>query len=145
MVFWFLDRKQASRIRRPIEAPILIVSGGMDRIVRPRVARALLRRYPLASFRFFPASGHWLFHEIGQRRVFDEVGDWIETLGERFHLLGGEPRGHHQPHRAVSGVDLAALSGARANQAGDSGRGDSSGDASGSSRKSEGEPSAPRV
>ncbi|MDF1851154.1 MAG: alpha/beta hydrolase [Verrucomicrobiales bacterium] len=97
MVFWFLDPSGTTRIERDIDAPILIVSGGMDRIVLPRVAKGLHRRYPLASFLSFPASGHWLFHEHGSERAFSAISDWMETIPERRSFIEGQKDAHHDP------------------------------------------------
>lgn len=86
IVFWWLDREGKTRIEEPIEAPMLIVSGGRDRIVHPRVARALSRRYPDADWRYFENTGHWIFHEKESAAIFGEVVGWLrglENVGSR--------------------------------------------------------------
>lgn len=97
LVFWFLDRSKTTRIEKEIDAPILILTGGMDRIVPSPVGKALHRRYPLATKLCFPASGHWLFHEFGSRRVFAAISDWIETIPERRRFIEEQKNAHHDP------------------------------------------------
>lgn len=97
LVFWFLDRSKTTRIDNEIDAPILILAGGMDRIVPDRVARSLHRRYPLATFLHFPASGHWLFHEHGSERVFTAISKWVETIPERRSFIEEQKNAHHEP------------------------------------------------
>src|SRR5690606_38897160 len=46
LVFWFLDRNRTTEIDfGKIDAPVLVVSSGKDRIVHPRIGTALHRRY----------------------------------------------------------------------------------------------------
>jgi pimeloyl-ACP methyl ester carboxylesterase len=67
---------------RRVTCPVLVVAGGSDRFVPPRVARRLARRYR-AAHREFPGMGHVLVSEPGWEAVVEYVGEWLAatTLG----------------------------------------------------------------
>tara|TARA_R110000850_G_scaffold239282_1_gene364096 strand:+ start:2053 stop:2883 length:831 start_codon:yes stop_codon:yes gene_type:complete len=82
LVFWFLDPNRTSTIRtKNLRAPILIVSGGRDRITSAPIARALAKCYPQAESQIYPHHGHWIFEEAGRDTTFSRIADWIERTG----------------------------------------------------------------
>ena len=100
IVFWFLDKTGATRVDvEKVDAPILIVSGGRDRIIRPAVSKALKRIYPAAEAIHFPRNGHWLAHEAGSHMVFRELVEWLDAdsvgsiskFEDQHHELPGLP------------------------------------------------------
>lgn len=101
IVFWWLDPNKSTRIEQAIDVPVLIVSGLQDRIVHPRVSKALAKRYPKATFCDFKKSGHWIFHEKGSEQIFAKVSHWIQTLdshhGNPTVSVPLEKRAHQTP------------------------------------------------
>ena len=96
LVFWWLDLRRTTRIELP-NVPTFIVSSGMDRVVHPRVARSLQKRYPHAEFQSFPENGHWIFHEAGAERIYEAIEIWLSAsfgtpgswINEWHHSPGG--------------------------------------------------------
>lgn len=86
MVFWWLDRKQATRIKQPVSGRKLIICCGQDRLVRPRVADKLRKRYSDAEFRMFPNNGHWIFDEPNDHHIFQQIVNWITEPAAVHHL-----------------------------------------------------------
>jgi pimeloyl-ACP methyl ester carboxylesterase len=82
IVFWFLQRERHSAVAAErITAPMLILAGTRDRVIRAGVTRRIARRYPQAILEFLPRRGHMLFldedgHEVGERVV-----DWLAAVG----------------------------------------------------------------
>lgn len=80
VVFWFLDKTNTTHVdTEKIVDPVLIVSSGRDRIMRPIISRTLKRLYPAADTRHFPRNGHWLAHEAGSHMVFREIVEWLDS------------------------------------------------------------------
>jgi pimeloyl-ACP methyl ester carboxylesterase len=82
IVFWFMDRRKASRVAAEhIQVPVLIQAGGKDRIIVPRVARRIAKRYTQAEFRLYSELGHMMFLEPGGEAVTADLLQWLDELG----------------------------------------------------------------
>jgi pimeloyl-ACP methyl ester carboxylesterase len=69
------------RVRRQaIRCPVLCVSGGEDRIISPRAARALAAGYS-AEHIIFNARGHWLIAPSATEEVAGSIGRWLHSQG----------------------------------------------------------------
>jgi pimeloyl-ACP methyl ester carboxylesterase len=74
---WWLDPFMTTRIAPgPIDAPVLAVAGGLDRIHPPSTVQrtALLLG---ADFEIFPQMSHWLIGEPGWEAVAAACLDWL--------------------------------------------------------------------
>ncbi|UOY00478.1 alpha/beta hydrolase [Blastococcus sp. PRF04-17] len=71
--------------RRSDRAPLLIVSGGLDRTIPDSLTRAAYRKYQKSSavteFRRFPDRGHSLTVDSGWREVANATLEWLGTQG----------------------------------------------------------------
>ena len=65
--------------RGAVRCPVLVVSGGADRLLRPAVAARLADFYN-AEHLIFPGRGHSLVAESLIETVAAEVREWIEGL-----------------------------------------------------------------
>jgi alpha-beta hydrolase superfamily lysophospholipase len=63
----------ASRIR----SPVLVIAGADDVAIRPRVQRAIARKYG-ATFRIYQGNAHFLIWEPGWDRIAADVAAWID-------------------------------------------------------------------
>ncbi|MEM7699392.1 MAG: alpha/beta fold hydrolase, partial [Verrucomicrobiota bacterium] len=98
IVLWFLDKGRASALPRHIPGTKLIITAGQDRIVTASVGEALAARYPDATVLEYPDNGHWLFHEPGSNRIFQDIADWLESVAELDrHVLA-----HHEQPKSKS-------------------------------------------
>ncbi|MDF1824638.1 MAG: alpha/beta fold hydrolase [Verrucomicrobiales bacterium] len=85
VVFSMLDRSKTTQVDpESIKTPILVVSSMEDKIIPPRVARAIYDHYPQAEYHGFAGHGHWIFHESGSERVYQALSDWLEALDISF-------------------------------------------------------------
>ncbi len=81
IVFWFLDRRRATEVpAEEVRCPVLVLTGGRDRVLPPGLVRRVAARYPQASFRVFPRLGHWLFEEPGSDQLRTELVSWVGAL-----------------------------------------------------------------
>jgi pimeloyl-ACP methyl ester carboxylesterase len=81
IVFWFFDRRHASRvIPEQIQAPVLVQAGGKDRIIVPRVARRIAKRYAQAEYQLYPELGHMMFLEPGGEAAMADLLHWLDKL-----------------------------------------------------------------
>jgi len=73
--------------RKADRAPLLIVSGGVDRTIPDSLTQAAYRQYAKSSavteFRQFPDRGHSLTVDSGWREVADAALDWLVRQGVR--------------------------------------------------------------
>lgn len=77
-LFWACDPRQASRVDpEAVRCPVLVVSGGEDRICPPQTMRRIARRYR-GDHAPFDGFGHWLLGEPGWRRIALHCLDWLE-------------------------------------------------------------------
>lgn len=79
IAFWTLDKSKAARLNRDkIRCPVLLVSGGQDRIVPTGVVKASARRYKgRCDTICFEDHSHWLIGEAGYGQVADACIDWL--------------------------------------------------------------------
>jgi pimeloyl-ACP methyl ester carboxylesterase len=79
--FWFLDRREASRVDpHDVSCPTLVIAGGKDRTTPAAVVQRVAQRYrPLATYRVFPQHGHWLLGEPGWQEIAAAVVSWLDT------------------------------------------------------------------
>ncbi|MEX2578070.1 MAG: alpha/beta fold hydrolase [Verrucomicrobiales bacterium] len=105
VVFWFLDPKGTTRVApETLAAPILILSGGKDRIIKGAVAEKLSRLYPATDTRYYPDNGHWFCEESGRDRIFADIETWIDDRPARLTetpdpTRGSIPTSHHEVSR----------------------------------------------
>jgi pimeloyl-ACP methyl ester carboxylesterase len=80
VVHWWLDRSMASAAPAyRIEAPVLAVAGGQDRVNSSTTVRRIAARFPdgQAQFHEFPDMSHWLIGEPEWREVAALSLDWL--------------------------------------------------------------------
>jgi pimeloyl-ACP methyl ester carboxylesterase len=62
-----------------VTSPVLVICGGDDQFVVPRVARALARKYK-TTLREYPGFAHHIMSEPGWERPGTDVVNWMEGL-----------------------------------------------------------------
>lgn len=80
--YWFLDRRDASRIdATAVTCPMLVVAPTEDRVSRLSVARRIAEKYTaVATFREAEGHAHWLMGEPGWEVVAAEIDEWLKRL-----------------------------------------------------------------
>ncbi|MFO6465219.1 alpha/beta fold hydrolase BchO [Jannaschia sp. KMU-145] len=78
MASWSLDR--LVRDASGLEAPVLLLAGGRDRAVEPRVSREMAERLPRAELRIFDDLGH-LMHEEAPAEAAGAMMSFLEEAG----------------------------------------------------------------
>jgi pimeloyl-ACP methyl ester carboxylesterase len=74
----WLDRARAAKVDcGTIAGPVLVIGGGHDRIVPPRVARRTAARYANATYVEIPGSDHMVFHGPALPVTMGHIDDWI--------------------------------------------------------------------
>lgn len=63
--------------RKKIFGPRLIISGSEDRLIPPRIHRAMARTYD-AKYREYPGRGHYLMREPGWEVIADDIIAWLD-------------------------------------------------------------------
>jgi pimeloyl-ACP methyl ester carboxylesterase len=63
---------------RRVRSPVLTISAAEDRLIAPRIGRALNRKYG-GTFRLFGGHAHYLLAEPGWQEIANEVIRWITT------------------------------------------------------------------
>lgn len=80
IVFWFLDRRKATRVQtEEIATPILAIAGGKDRLIPPRVVEKIAAHYPKADYKCYPDQTHWLIDEPGSEKIVDDIDSWLKV------------------------------------------------------------------
>lgn len=83
-VHWWLDPTMsgAAPVYR-IQAPVLALAGGKDRVNPPSTVRRIVNRFPAdqATFQEFPAMSHWLMGEPEWLEVANATLRWLEARG----------------------------------------------------------------
>ncbi|MGH7663710.1 MAG: alpha/beta hydrolase [Gemmatimonadaceae bacterium] len=64
-----------------VRCPMLVIAGGDDHFVVPRVGRALAERYG-APYIEFPEHGHFIVREPGWEEPAEEIARWLEGVTE---------------------------------------------------------------
>ena len=79
IAFWTLDKTKAARLEREkIDCPVLLISGGLDRIVPASVVKASARRYRgKCDYKELKGHSHWLIGEAGHEQVAGLCMDWL--------------------------------------------------------------------
>jgi pimeloyl-ACP methyl ester carboxylesterase len=77
--FWPLDGRRASAVDfSRVTCPVLVVSGGRDRITPAPVVRRTAGRFgKVATYREFPGHAHWVLGEPGWEEVAGAVAEWL--------------------------------------------------------------------
>ena len=60
-----------------VRCPVVVIAGGGDVAIPPRIQRALARKYG-ATFRVYDGNAHFLIWEPGWDRIAADVGAWID-------------------------------------------------------------------
>jgi pimeloyl-ACP methyl ester carboxylesterase len=85
-MFWdgLLTRGARVHWRKPGRAPLLLITGTLDRAVGAGVNRSNFRKYRRSpsrtDFREFPGRSHWIIAEAGWEEVADYAIAWVEGL-----------------------------------------------------------------
>lgn len=81
IVFWWLDRRNASQVdAERVVAPMLVMTGAEDRVIPPSVVRRIADRYPQSELVVYPNRGHWLFEEEGAEELFAQLIGWLDLV-----------------------------------------------------------------
>ncbi|OBI42510.1 alpha/beta hydrolase [Mycobacterium colombiense] len=73
-----LDRAEAAKVdRNAVPGPVLVIAGGQDRIVPPRLARRTAARFTNASYAEIPGSDHMVFNGAALPVTMHYIDDWI--------------------------------------------------------------------
>ncbi|MGD8378903.1 MAG: alpha/beta fold hydrolase [Gammaproteobacteria bacterium] len=82
IAFPYLDSTQGSRVERHrLQAPILLIGGGQDRIVPASVQRRIAAWLPGTTYREYSENAHWLVDEPGTPEIVDDICDWLACAG----------------------------------------------------------------
>jgi pimeloyl-ACP methyl ester carboxylesterase len=69
--------------RNGTRAPLLMIAGGVDRIVPASIVRRNFRRYSPSTattdFREFPGRSHWIIAQEGWQEVAGDIALWLES------------------------------------------------------------------
>ena len=81
-VHWGLDMSRASDVdAKQITAPLLLISGGEDRINPPGTVERIAALYgKRATCEIMPGMGHWLIGEPGWESVTDRALTWLASI-----------------------------------------------------------------
>ncbi|MEO5356666.1 MAG: alpha/beta hydrolase [Nitrospirae bacterium YQR-1] len=78
--FSVLDRKKAAYVdEKRITSPVLVIAGGMDRIISPKLALAISSKYKNCTYKEFPEHAHWIIQEQGWENVAEYIFQWLDT------------------------------------------------------------------
>ncbi len=80
IAFWLMDKTKAAKLDRAnINCPVLLVSGGKDRVVSAAVVHTSAKRYKgNADYVEFSDHSHWLLDENGWEDVADRCINWLK-------------------------------------------------------------------
>lgn len=77
-----MDTKRASKIDfSKVEAPTLIISGSLDKIVPKSIVKKIAKKYPNSTYKNFDNFAHWLLEEPGWEEGADFIEKWLKSLG----------------------------------------------------------------
>jgi len=80
LVFWWLDKRKASKVYpERINTPVLVIAGTQDRIVRTPIGRATAARFMHGKFIELDNQDHMLAAGTGLPRVMPEFDRWAEA------------------------------------------------------------------
>ncbi len=80
--YWFLDSNRSSEVdESKITCPVLVVSGGKDRITPASVVRKVAEKYKsVSTYKEFENHAHWVIGEPGWEEIANYVADWLKQL-----------------------------------------------------------------
>ncbi len=79
IAFWIADRRKASTVvTRDVTCPVLVVAGGLDRIVPETVVRQIAKKYN-ATYKVFEEHTHSVLHEKGWQDVAGYAAEWLRA------------------------------------------------------------------
>lgn len=115
IVHWWADRAMASAAPvYKIEAPVLALAGGQDRVNSSATVRRMAARFPegQAHFHEFPEMSHWLIGEPEFGEVAQLAIDWLAShhlapqkpKKKSVKLFGLGPRGREAAQSAAGGA-----------------------------------------
>ncbi|MBL6954295.1 MAG: alpha/beta hydrolase [Alphaproteobacteria bacterium] len=78
-LFWMFDLGRASYVNAVnVDCPVLVISGGRDRVISPATARNVADKYrDLATYLEFEDMGHMLLLEDDWRAIASACSDWL--------------------------------------------------------------------
>lgn len=84
IAFWQMDKDKATYVdSKAITCPILIVSGGKDRIVPASVVKNIAKKYKKTNhdvtYKEFKKFAHAIHQQKGWQEIADYAADWIKT------------------------------------------------------------------
>ena len=73
-----------------IQAPLLFLLGGEDKIIDPRGGEALFNSLstPDRTLKIYPNFYHELIHEVGKEKVFNDILEWIDQRERKVQVVG---------------------------------------------------------
>ncbi|MCW5734869.1 MAG: alpha/beta fold hydrolase [Enhydrobacter sp.] len=75
----WLDRGRAATVDpAAIDAPLLFVAAGRDRLTPPDVVQRTARRFA-SDCRLYPGQGHWVLGQPGWQDIARDAADWLEA------------------------------------------------------------------
>lgn len=91
MGYWFFDSSGASKVNESeVTCPVLVISGGQDRITPAWVVRQVAKKYAgVSTYKEFENHAHWVVAEPGWQEIAEYVADWLEDI------LALESDAHH--------------------------------------------------
>lgn len=112
-VQWWLDHGRGSVVQVDrIQAPVLAIAGGVDRVNPASTIRRIASRFPPGQARFqeFAGMSHWLIGEPEWPQVAAHALDWLAYQG----LKPGPVDSRGRPSRSRRGVRRPAIAGGAA-------------------------------
>lgn len=98
IVFWWLDRANASRVAsEEVRCPMLVMTGAEDRVIPPAVVRRVAALYPQAETLVLPERGHWLFEGEGADEILARMACWLDLACAVTEPNGMPRRGERAP------------------------------------------------
>ena len=80
--FAALDSSKATQVDfDKITSPVLMLHGTDDRIVIVGGSRQVVTKYKNATLKEYVGSGHWLFEESVNGKIFEDVRGWLKGQG----------------------------------------------------------------
>jgi pimeloyl-ACP methyl ester carboxylesterase len=78
MAFPQLDRHHAATVDfAAVSGPVLIIAGGSDRLVSPRISRTTASRYRQGTYVEMPATDHLVFTGDARSVIMSHIDDWM--------------------------------------------------------------------
>jgi len=80
--FRFLNPKRATKIDESrVGCPVLVITGGQDRITPASVMRSVSAKYrTVSTYKEFPNHAHWIIGEPNWQEVAEYISDWLDLV-----------------------------------------------------------------